>query len=122
MLQPLTTDDGGRDGNPSARPAVAAIDAGSNPDSLGCDQRGFPYHRVHGAIADIGAYEFAGRAHLFADNFDGTPACPPHAVARQPERKKKGAASSGPFSFQRLAVRDQNFTLASIYQKRPGRS
>jgi hypothetical protein len=76
-LQPLTTNDGGTTAiHPLASDSVA-IDAGANPDSLGCDQRGVPYHRVHGASADIGAYEYQGEPHLFSDGFDGmNPPCP----------------------------------------------
>ena len=77
MLQPLTTDDGGTRAVHPLGAGSAAIDAGANPDSLGCDQRGYPYRRVYGSSADIGAYEFQGEKHLFADNFDGSPACPP---------------------------------------------
>lgn len=35
-----------------------AVDAGSNPGELTSDQRGGPFARVHGAAADIGAYEW----------------------------------------------------------------
>jgi hypothetical protein len=77
MLQPLTTGEGGATAVHPLGTGSAAIDAGVNPDALGCDQRGFPYRRVYGSSADIGAYEFQGEPHLFADNFDGTPVCPP---------------------------------------------
>jgi hypothetical protein len=77
MLQPLTTGEGGATAVHPLGIGSAAIDAGANPDSLGCDQRGFPYRRAYGSSADIGAYEFQGEPHLFADNFDASPACPP---------------------------------------------
>lgn len=35
-----------------------AVDAGSNPGDLTSDQRGEPFARIHGAAADIGAYEW----------------------------------------------------------------
>jgi len=76
LLLPLTTDDGG---STAVHPLPAnspAVDTGANPDSLGCDQRGFPYHRVYGTSADIGAYEYQGEAHIFTDNFDNTTVCP----------------------------------------------
>jgi hypothetical protein len=52
-----------------------AIDAGANPDALACDQRGFPYRRVEGTQADIGAYETQEHA-LFADSFENGVGCP----------------------------------------------
>ena len=73
-LLPLTTGDGGITATHPLPPGSVAIDAGLNPTSLKCDQRGFPNHRVEGAAPDIGAYE-AGEKHLFADNFDGTSIC-----------------------------------------------
>jgi hypothetical protein len=76
-LLPLTTTEGGTTATQPLPVGSVAIDAGANPNSLGCDQRGFPYRRVYGASADIGAYEFQGERHLFADNFDGTAVCPP---------------------------------------------
>ena len=76
-LLPLTTDDGGATATHPLPAASVAVDAGANPDSLGCDQRGFPYRRVNDASADIGAYEYQGERHLFADGFDGPNApCP----------------------------------------------
>jgi hypothetical protein len=77
QLLPLTTTDGGLTAIHPLAPNSVAINTGNNPDSLGCDQRGYPYRRVQGAAADIGAYEAQGETHLFADNFDGSPACPP---------------------------------------------
>ncbi|MGH8174379.1 MAG: choice-of-anchor Q domain-containing protein [Rhodanobacteraceae bacterium] len=75
LLQ-LTTDDGGLTATHPLSAGSVAIDAGSNPDVLGCDQRGYPYHRVQGSAADIGAYEAQGERHLFADGFDGSADCP----------------------------------------------
>jgi len=74
-LLPLTTDDGGTTATHPLPTNSAAVDAGSNIDLLGCDQRGYPYHRVAGSAADIGAYEIQELL-LFADNFDGSPTCP----------------------------------------------
>lgn len=71
MLMPLTTGNGGATAVHPLAAGSPAIDAGANPDSLGCDQRGAPYSRVVGASADIGAYEFQGEPPLFADGFDG---------------------------------------------------
>ena len=76
-LLALTTADGGITATHPLAAGSAAIDSGINPDWLGCDQRGYPYRRVHGASADIGAYEFQGERSIFADNFDATSACPP---------------------------------------------
>lgn len=76
-LGALTTDEGGTTAVHPIPANSAAIDVGANPDSLGCDQRGFPYRRTYGTGTDIGAYEFQGEKHLFADSFDTTSACPP---------------------------------------------
>jgi hypothetical protein len=76
-LEPLTLADGGTTATHALPAGSVAIDAGANPDFLGCDQRGFPYRRNYGANVDIGAYEFQGEPHLFADNFDGAAPCPP---------------------------------------------
>src|SRR5690242_21365778 len=46
-------------------PGSPAIDAGANPDAFVFDQRGFPHHRVVGAHADIGAYEFESDPSIF---------------------------------------------------------
>jgi len=76
-LLPLTQSDGGTTATHPLPSGSAAIDNGANPDALGCDQRGFPYRRVSGASADIGAYEYQGEPHIFADGFDGpNVACP----------------------------------------------
>ena len=77
LLLNLTAEEGGATLIIPFDAGSPAIDAGSNPDSFGCDQRGFPYRRVYGSSADIGAYEYQGEPHLFADNFDASPACPP---------------------------------------------
>jgi len=73
-LLPLTTSEGGATAVHPLPAGSVAIDAGANPNSFVCDQRGYPSRRVEGAGADIGAFE-TGEAHLFADNFDGTTAC-----------------------------------------------
>ena len=76
LLMPLADNSG-----PTATHALSsgsiAIDNGINPALLGCDQRGYPHRRVYGAHADIGAYEEQGEQSIFADNFDGSPACGP---------------------------------------------
>src|SRR5690606_20245723 len=46
-----------------------AVDAGSNLANLPSDQRGSPFARVHGASADIGAFEWQG-------NVAGAPSVP----------------------------------------------
>lgn len=79
QLMPLTTDDGGSTATHPLTAISAAIDTGNNTHSLGCDQRGFPYRRVYGSAADIGAYEAQGERHLFADNFEESVVCPPAA-------------------------------------------
>lgn len=74
-LLPLSIVEGG---STAVHPLSAnsfAVDAGINPDSLGCDQRGYPYRRVHGSAPDVGAYE-AQEQRLFAANFDGDAECP----------------------------------------------
>ena len=57
-----------------------AIDKGSNPENVNEDQRGqasdtrpFPYARVSGAAADIGAYEVQQSDIIFNTSFEGCP-------------------------------------------------
>jgi hypothetical protein len=76
-LMPLTGEDGGTIAIHPLPPDSVAVDAGANPDLLACDQREFPYRREWDASADIGAYEFQGEKHLFADRFEGSSACKP---------------------------------------------
>jgi len=76
-LQPLATEAGATTATHALPAASPAIDAGLNPDWLGCDQRGYPHRRTVGASIDIGAFELDGEPHLFADNFDGLAVCPP---------------------------------------------
>jgi hypothetical protein len=70
LLQPLTTDNGAATATHALAFGSPAIDTGANPDVLASDQRGFPHHRVVGAFADIGAYEFDSDPSIFADDFD----------------------------------------------------
>jgi hypothetical protein len=77
QLMPLDVTQGG---STAVHPLAAnspAIDAGNNVDSLGCDQRGYPYRRVQGITADIGAYETQGEPHIFTDSFEVIAVCPP---------------------------------------------
>jgi hypothetical protein len=77
LLLNLTSQEGGATQVIPFDAGSPAMDAGSNPDSLGCDQRGYPYRRTYGNAADIGAYEAQGEKHLFADNFETSSVCPP---------------------------------------------
>jgi hypothetical protein len=70
LLLPLTIDNGGVTATHALAAGSPAIDAGANPDAFVFDQRGFPHHRVVGANADIGAYEFDSDPSIFADGFD----------------------------------------------------
>jgi hypothetical protein len=70
LLLPLTTDNGGVTATHALAAGSPAIDTGANPDTFVFDQRGFPHHRVVGAHADIGAYEFDSDPSIFADGFD----------------------------------------------------
>jgi hypothetical protein len=60
-----------------------AIDQGANPKNGNEDQRGlptdtmpYPYPRVSGSAADIGAYEVNKTDEVFSADFEG---CPPLA-------------------------------------------
>jgi hypothetical protein len=57
QLAPLDWN-GGRTRTHALRADSPAVDAGSNAGGLASDQRGEPFARVHGAAADIGAYEW----------------------------------------------------------------
>ncbi len=76
-LGALTAQDGGLTSVHPIPSDSVAVDAGANTIPLACDQRGFPYRRVYGASTDIGAYEFQGEKHLFADTFEVLSYCPP---------------------------------------------
>jgi hypothetical protein len=78
QLLPLATDQGGTTAVHPLDATSPALNAGNNSNLLGCDQRGFPYHRVNGPAADIGAYE-AQEHPIFADSFDNSSVCP-HAA------------------------------------------
>jgi hypothetical protein len=71
LLLPLA-DNGGPTMTHAFDMTSRALDAGSNPDDLGFDQRGDGYPRVLGAGADIGAYEAPGALPdpIFSDGFD----------------------------------------------------
>lgn len=49
------------------------IDQGNNSLNLTWDQRGSPYARVSGSLADIGAYEVQQADVIFNNGFDGCP-------------------------------------------------
>ncbi len=72
QLQPLAMN-----GGPTATHALLesspAIDAGSNPEDAGADQRTGPFVRVWGAAADIGAFELQPDPYpIFSDGFEGS--------------------------------------------------
>lgn len=68
MLLPLA-DNGGPTLTHELGSGSPAIDAGSNPEALGNDQRGTGFPRVLGAGADIGAVELSSDV-IFANGFD----------------------------------------------------
>jgi hypothetical protein len=76
MLDPLLQDNGGLTPAHALLPGSTAIDSGSNPLSVCCDQRlrrpgsDSPFERVIGEAADIGAYEVGAGHRLFADGFE----------------------------------------------------
>jgi len=78
MLGPLA-DNGGLTWTQALLPGSPAIDHGNNVAASDSDQRrqdphtGEPYQRVVGPSADIGAYEFGARDHIFANGFDLAP-------------------------------------------------
>jgi len=76
MLDPLLQDNGGLTPTHALLPGGTAIDSGSNPLSVCCDQRlrrpgsDSPFERVIGEAADIGAYEVGAGDRIFADGFE----------------------------------------------------
>ena len=75
LLQPLA-DNGGPTRTMALDPESPAVDTGNNTAALDFDQRGEGFVRVHGAAADIGAFELQPAADdvIFKDGFDGDPA------------------------------------------------
>ena len=70
QLQPLAMN-GGPTATHALRESSPAIDAGSNPEGLGSDQRGVPFVREWGAAADIGAFELQPDPYpIFSDGFE----------------------------------------------------
>lgn len=70
LLGPLR-DNGGTTPTHALLSHSPAIDAGSNPASLGNDQRGPPYLRTLGFGTDIGSYEVNPSDVIFNSGFDG---------------------------------------------------
>jgi hypothetical protein len=64
----------GFNGGPTETHAIAstspARDNGDNGEGFATDQRGAPFVRVYGTVADIGAYEFSLPNELFSDDFE----------------------------------------------------
>ncbi len=89
LLDPLLRDNGGWSPTHALLPGSPAIDRGSNPLDLCCDQRFVrmgtivPFERVVGAAADIGAFETGAADRVFADGFDPPPVL---AASRQTQR------------------------------------
>lgn len=88
LLEPLLQDNGGVTPTHALLPDSPAIDRGSNPLGLCCDQRlrqsgsDAPFERVVGDAADIGAFEVGAPDRIFTDGFDpaienGHPHAPP---------------------------------------------
>lgn len=76
LLDPLLQDNGGLTLTHALLPDSPAINRGSNPLGLCCDQRlrqagsGAPFERVVGTAADIGAFESGAPDRMFTDGFD----------------------------------------------------
>jgi hypothetical protein len=91
-LDPLLQDNGGWSPTHALLPGSPAVDHGSNPLELCCDQRFVRvgtivlFERVVGAAADIGAFEIGAADRLFADGFDPLPVL---AASRQAQRQSR---------------------------------
>jgi hypothetical protein len=76
MLDPLLQDNGGLTPTHALLPGSPAIDHGSNPLALCCDQRhrrpgtAYPFERIVGAAADIGALEVGAADRIFVNGFE----------------------------------------------------
>jgi hypothetical protein len=75
-LDPVLQDNGGLTFTHALRPGSPAIDHGNNTLDVCCDQRhrrpgtDYPFERVVGPAADIGAFEVGAGDHIFANGFE----------------------------------------------------
>jgi len=72
LLGPLR-DNGGPTQTHALLSRSPAIDKGANPAGFASDQRGAPFARISGSLADIGAYEVQQSDIIFNSEFDGCP-------------------------------------------------